>query len=171
VIEKRAGRRPALPIASVYNQTTREGQTTRGDSDKYRDPRPSVIRKELAEGQLYQLQEFTIRQQEKARPQEEPQTSTQTNRRVRQTRISQLPFDGVGLQSLMCLGQAWVVGSGPWFLVLWRPPKFHNFPYNFLLTKLNLGALCVQAWILRSGPGISLSRRLQKLTSFLLTSF
>jgi len=56
VIKKRGGRRPALPIAKVYNQTTRGGQTTRGDFDKYTDTKPSVIKKELAEGQLYQLQ-------------------------------------------------------------------------------------------------------------------
>ena len=57
MIKKRAGRRPALPIAKVYNQTTRGGQTTRGDFDKYTDTKPSVIKKELAEGQLYQMQE------------------------------------------------------------------------------------------------------------------
>jgi hypothetical protein len=75
VIKKRSGRRPALPIAKVYNQTTRGGQTTRGDFDKYTDTKPSVIKKKLAEGQLYQLQKFTVRQQGKARPQEELQRS------------------------------------------------------------------------------------------------
>ena len=49
------------------NQTASESQTTREGADKYTDTKPSVIKKELAEGQPYQIQEFTIRQQEKAR--------------------------------------------------------------------------------------------------------
>ena len=40
------------------------------------------LKKELAEGQLYQMQELTIRQQEKARPQENAQTSAQTPNQV-----------------------------------------------------------------------------------------
>ena len=32
-------------------------QTTREGPDKYTDTKPSVIKKELAEGQLYQMQE------------------------------------------------------------------------------------------------------------------
>jgi len=55
--------------ARDYHQTTREGQTTRENSDKYTDTTPSVIKKELAEGQLYPMQELTFWQQEKARPQ------------------------------------------------------------------------------------------------------
>ena len=78
----RAGRRAALPIARVYNETTREGQTTRGRSDKYTDTKPSVIKKELAEGQLYQLQEPTARPQEEARSQEKALISTQTPSQV-----------------------------------------------------------------------------------------
>jgi hypothetical protein len=57
-------------------------QATRQSPDKYTDTKPSVIEKELAEGQLYQLQEFAMKQQEKARPQEEAQTNTQTPSQV-----------------------------------------------------------------------------------------
>ena len=66
----------ALPIARVCNETTREGQTTRGGSDKYTDTKPSVIKTKLTEGQLYKLQEHTTR------PQENGQTSTQTPSQV-----------------------------------------------------------------------------------------
>jgi len=69
VIKKSIGRRPALPNARAYNQTAREGQTTRECSEKCTDTKPSVIKKELAEGQLYPMQELSSRQQEKARPQ------------------------------------------------------------------------------------------------------
>ena len=67
-----------MSLPSRENQTAREGLTTREGSDKFTDTKPSVIKKELAEGQLYQMQELRIRQQEKARPQETAQTRTQT---------------------------------------------------------------------------------------------
>ena len=65
-----------LPLAA---QTSREGQTTREGSDKYTDTKPSVIKKELAEGQLYQMQELTIRHKR----------SPDHKRRLRQVRRAQ----------------------------------------------------------------------------------
>ena len=59
-----------------------KAQTSTQGSEKYTDTRPSVIKKELVKGQLYQMQELTTRQQEKARLQEKAQTSTQTPSQV-----------------------------------------------------------------------------------------
>ena len=54
----------------------------------------------------------------------------------------------------------------------WRHFEMAASPFvMFFLTKMNSGALCVHAWILRSGPGISFSRGLTNLIIFLLTSF
>jgi len=48
-----------------------------------------VIEKELAEGQLYTLSELTISQQEKARPEENAQTSAQTPSQVRLKKLAE----------------------------------------------------------------------------------
>jgi hypothetical protein len=45
-IKRKAGRRPALPIARIYNQATKECQTTRGGPDKHTDTKPMVIKRE-----------------------------------------------------------------------------------------------------------------------------
>ena len=77
-------------------------QTTREGPDKYTDTKPSVIKKELAEGQLYQMQEkqqttkegpdkytdtkpsvaSSTKCKRSIRPQGKAQTSTQTPSQV-----------------------------------------------------------------------------------------
>ena len=46
---REAGNNKIIDVMGAINQTTSE------DPDKYTDTKPSVIKKELAEGQLYQV--------------------------------------------------------------------------------------------------------------------